>query len=101
LVMKFREHAPWSLPTPFQVRSATVQHRRHGRVNMREKSGIDVALFVTPARPTPDVTVCPTAGVATAATNLTNRRKFRCLCTANPPFQWSSMSEIIKGLRWI
>jgi hypothetical protein len=67
---------------------------------MREKSGIDVALFVTPGGPTSDVTVCPVAGVATAAANVMNRRKFSCLCMPTLPFR-SSMSEIIKALRWI
>src|SRR6516164_9759647 len=47
---------------------------------MREKSGIDAAPFVSSLPgPPPDVPVCPSAGVATAAANAMNGRKFRCL----------------------
>ena len=47
----------------------------------RVKSGIDEAPLVAPlAGPTPDVAVCPRAGVATATANAMNERKFRSLC---------------------
>jgi hypothetical protein len=48
----------------------------------RVKAGIDeVPLVALPGGPTPDVAVCPRAGVAIAADNaMKNRRKFRCLC---------------------
>src|SRR5271169_2663486 len=58
---------------------------------MPEKFGIDAALCVPLfAGPTAGATVCPKAGVAAAAANVTNKRKSRCLCMPNSLWWFSA-----------
>jgi hypothetical protein len=58
---------------------------------MREKSGIALAVFVTLlSGAPPDATVCPKAGVATAAAKAMNGRKFRLPMPHS--LRWSAMT---------
>jgi hypothetical protein len=58
-----------------------------GCVQTPVSCGIDAALFVALlAGPPPEAVVCPKAGVAIAAANAMNERKFRCLRMPSLPF---------------